>query len=136
MLLEVLVVIVLFALGVLAIVDLQLVAIQQSSAAKSRADASFLANDVIGRMWLSDRNSAALATDFTTGGPQYALWLPAVVATLPGSAANPPTVSVVAITDPPGATASSRVTVRLFWKAPNEPVAEPAHEMTVVAQIR
>ncbi len=50
-LLEVLVSVVVLAFGVLGIIGLQAAAIQHTTAAKHRLDASFIANERIGRMW-------------------------------------------------------------------------------------
>jgi len=141
MLLEVLVAILIFAIGVLSLVGLQAASIKQSSAAKYRADATMLADDLIGRMWVSDRTAATLAANFATAGPSYNLWLPSVQSTLPGAAANPPTVTITpvaggAVAGGPPATSSSLVTITLQWKAPNEPTADPAHSLTVVARIK
>ena len=59
MLLEGLIAIVIFSLGVLAIVGMQASMVRASSDAKYRVDASFLANQKIGQMW---GNRAALAS--------------------------------------------------------------------------
>ena len=60
MLLEALVAILLFSMGILALVALQAVAIKNTADAKYRADAAFLANQIIARMWME--NPANLAT--------------------------------------------------------------------------
>lgn len=130
MLLEALIAILVFALGVLALVGLQTVSIKQSSQAKYRTDAVMFANELIGRMWVTDRSFATLNANFATGGPEYNTWLQRMQSqsALPGVAgANLPDVQV----DP-----TNVVTVIIRWKAPNEPVADPAHLVTVVAQIR
>ncbi|WP_280154312.1 type IV pilus modification protein PilV [Piscinibacter sp. XHJ-5] len=137
MLLEVLVSILIFSIGVLSIVGLQANSVKQSSSARYRTDASLLANDLIGRMWVTDRTYATLNTNFATSGTEYTSWLPQVQAALPGSAANPPTVTVVSVpAGGVGGTPSSRVTITLSWKAPNEPAADPVHQLTVVTQIK
>lgn len=129
LLLEVLVSILIFAIGVLSIVGLQVNSVRQSSAAKYRTDASLLANDVIGRMWVTDRSVTALSTNFSTGGPQYNAWLANVEDALPGAAATPPQITFDAAQ--PGL-----VTVSIFWKAPSEPAGDPAHKLTVVTRIK
>jgi type IV pilus assembly protein PilV len=142
MLLEALIAILVFALGVLALVGLQTVSIKQSSEAKFRADAVMLANEIIGQMWVTDRSFATLNGTFATGAPAYNAWLARITNgnLLPGVVANPPTVQVaVPVVAPPlvlPANPSSVVTVTVNWKAPNEPVADPVHTVTVVAQIR
>lgn len=141
LLIEVLVSILIFAIGVLALVGLQTRATQASTAAKYRADAGLLANDLIGRMWGSNRSFAVLQAAFnSTNGPDYANWLPSVEAVLPGATANPPTVVIdpdCAPVVPCGALEpSSLVTVNIFWKPPSAPAAEPAHRVTVVTRIK
>jgi type IV pilus assembly protein PilV len=138
MLIEVLIAVLVFALGVLTIVGLQAASVQQSTKAKYRADATLLANDLIGRMWVTDRSFATLSGDFATGGPAYLDWLANVEATLPGVADNPPEVTVddVAGGGGAGADPSSLVTVVIRWKPPQEPDGEPAHNMTVVTRIK
>ncbi len=126
-LIEGLVAILIFSFGILALVSMQATSIQQSSGAKYRSEASLLANDLIGQMWVSDRTAATLQTNFNTGGASYNTWLANVQATLPTSAASAPTVTV---------SAAGVATINLFWKAPNEEPAAPAHRYTTVAQIR
>jgi type IV pilus assembly protein PilV len=126
-LIEGLVAILIFSFGILALVSMQATSIQQSSGAKYRSEASLLANQLIGQMWVTDRTAATLQTNFNTGGASYATWLATVQATLPTAAASAPTVSV---------SAAGVATIDLFWKAPNEEPSAPAHRYTTVAQIR
>ncbi|MGE4050365.1 MAG: hypothetical protein AB7F38_04815 [Piscinibacter sp.] len=136
MLLEALVAILVFALGVLAVVGLQTVSIKQSSDAKYRADAVLLANELIGQMWVTDRSFATLNGQFTPGGAAYQAWFDRITNNnmLPGVADNPPDVQVAAVgaAVPP----SNRVTVTLSWKAPNEPAGDPVRSVTVVAEMK
>lgn len=136
MLLEALIAILVFALGVLALVGLQTLSIKQSGDAKYRADAVLLANELIGQMWVTDRSFATLNGQFTPGGAAYQAWVGRITAnnTLPGVAANPPNVQVV----PVGASVppSNRVTVTLSWKAPNEPAGDPVRSVTVVTEMK
>ncbi len=136
MLLEALVAILVFALGVLALVGLQTLSIKQSSEAKYRADAVLLANELIGQMWVSDRSFATLNGQFRPGGAAYDAWVARITdnSLLPGVAANPPTVDVQQVGGavPP----SNRVTVTVSWKAPNEPAADPVHSVMVMAEMK
>ncbi|MEO8132864.1 MAG: type IV pilus modification protein PilV [Betaproteobacteria bacterium] len=61
MLLEALIAILIFSLGILAIIGLQAQSIRNSSEAKYRSDASYLANQLIGRMWADRANLATYA---------------------------------------------------------------------------
>ncbi len=128
MLLEALIAILIFSVGVIAMIGLQAASVKLSSDAKYRSDASMLANQVIGQMWVSNRTPAALQTNFQggggTNGSAYTAWASGVAAALPGVAgipANQPTISVSAvIPTAPATNSSSLVTIRLFWKSPSE----------------
>lgn len=132
MLLEAFIAILIFSMGILAIVGMQASAVKSSTDARYRSEASLLVNELIGEMWMSDRTPAILQTSFQGGagtdGAAYTAWFSKVQAILPGAAANPPTVAVN--------TATSLVTVAILWKPPNEPTAEPAHRFNLIAQIR
>lgn len=127
LLLEGLIAILIFSLGVLGMIGLQAAAIKQSTAAKYRTDASLLANQLIGQMWASNRDPATLKTAFESpGGSGYQTWSTDVANALPGitSSANRPTVSIT----------NSVATITLFWKLPSEPPADPPHSYVVMAQ--
>ena len=132
MLLEAFIAILIFSMGILAIVGMQASAIKSSTDAKYRSEASLLANQLVGQMWVGDRTPATMQTNFQGGagtdGPVYTAWYSEVQATLPGSGANPPTVTI----DP----ATSLVTIALLWKAPNDAPSDPAHRYTLIAQIK
>lgn len=130
MMLEALLAILIFSLGVLAVVGMQGAAVKASSDAKYRSDASLLANQLIGQMWATNRTTATLQT-FQGGagadGVAYSVWLENVQTALPGAAANRPVVTV----NP----ANNQVSVTLFWLAPGEPEGATAHQFVVLAQI-
>lgn len=126
-LIEALVSILIFSIGVLALIALQVTSVRQSSNAKYRSDAALLVNQLIGQMWISDRSTTALQTSFNTGGTQYTAWAAAVQAQLPASAASAPSVVVAG---------DGQVTVNVFWKAPNEQPTDPQHSYTAVARVR
>ncbi|TXH32937.1 MAG: type IV pilus modification protein PilV [Burkholderiaceae bacterium] len=132
MLLEALVAILIFSVGILGIVKLQATSIQQSSAAEYRTIASMMANDVISQMWVSDKTPATLKTNFESagGGTAYTQWQSQVIASgLPGVSAtqNAPTIAIT------GGTASSQAVVTVFWKAPFE---ADVRRFTAIAQIK
>ena len=136
MLLEAFIAILIFSMGILAIVGMQASAIKSSADAGYRSEASLLANELIGTMWVSDRTTPdptrpalTLQTNFQgtagTGGVGYTSWYSSVQALpLPGAAANPPTVTV----DP----VSGLVQVTIFWQAPDSVV----HNYALIAQIQ
>ena len=68
MLLEALVAILIFSIGILAMVALQAVAIKQSGDANYRTRSTLLANRLIGQMWVTPGDVAAMKANFETGG--------------------------------------------------------------------
>lgn len=137
MLLEALIAILIFSLGIIAIVGLQATSIRLSSDAKYRGDASLLAERLLGQMWVSDRTAANLASSFssasgaTPAGAMYSSWLTNVLNTLPGVsgvAANQPTVTVST-----AASSVGEVTITLRWQGPGD---TSAHSYTTIAQIQ
>ena len=138
MLLEALIGILIFSLGILSLVALQATSIQLTSDAKYRTDASLLANRLIGQMWASGLTPADLETAFESGGDQYNAWLadvqgieglPGVVAASSGIDSTLPTVTVDA--------ATGQVVITLFWRTPQMPTsgANSSHSHVVVSQI-
>lgn len=139
MLLEALIAILIFSMGILAVVGLQAASIKNVADAKYRSDASLLANQLIGQMWVSNRTAATLQNNFQGGtgafdGAGYTQWLASVNAALPGVsgvAASKPTVTFT--TDTNTATPSSIATITIYWNAPNE--APQAHRYVAIAQV-
>jgi len=132
-LIEALVAILIFSIGVLALIALQATSIRQSADAKYRSEASLLASEILGQMWVTDRTVATLQTNFQAGGGAYNAWLGRVQATLPGLAASAP---VPASAPAVAVNASGIVRVDLFWRAPNEEATVPQHRHTVISHVR
>ena len=80
MLIEALVAILLFTLGIIAVMGLQANSVAQVSQSKYRTDASYLANQIIGKMWVDQANLANYAT---AGSSVRSAWDGVVAATLP-----------------------------------------------------
>lgn len=134
-LLEALIAILIFSVGILALVGMQAAAIGNVADAKYRADASFYADQIIGQMW-ADRAASATASGgsvFTTnaayacatcvtggGNAQTQAWASGVSAALPQATAS---IAVNA--------ASQMVTVTLGWTPPKG----TAHTHVAVAYI-
>jgi type IV pilus assembly protein PilV len=140
-LLEALFAILLFSIGVLALVALQAVSIKNSIDAKYRTDASYLANQIVARMW-TDRSNLDRYSHYATG-PLCAFtgsasadaspwvtpvtdWVAEVTGLLPGSAADKTQIVVTDV----GTTKQVKVTV--CWKSPQE---TGSHNFVVTAQI-
>lgn len=139
MLLESLIAILIFSMGILAIVGLQATSIKLSTDAKYRSEASLLANQLIGQMWVSDRTAATLQTSFQggngTNGALYSAWLASSVqTTLPGvSAATLPLSTLPTVEVLTNVASAGQVTVTLYWQAPSE---STRHNYTAIAQIK
>lgn len=133
MLIEALVAILIFSMGILAIVGLQATSVKLSTDAKYRSDASLLANQLIGQMSVAAPDTATLIAGFSSpNGADYLTWVASSVQpNLPGvTGARLPTVAVVAVN------AATQVTVTLRWQAPSEADASTVHSYIAIAQIR
>lgn len=135
-LLEALFGILIFSMGVLGLIGLQTSAMRQSIDGKYRTDASLLANQLIGQMWVSDRSNATLTTAFQTGGDAYNAWLTDVSNTLPGVADSPPTVVITQVAGGTGATPNSEAAITISWKVPSEGASAPRHVYKIVTRLK
>jgi len=108
MLIEALVALLIFAFGVLGIVGLQASMTKAQTQSKSRADASLLAQQVMGAMWTDSANLARYSTASCSGYARCSEWAARVAAALPNgtAAVDLSALPVVAIT--------------LTWTPPNE----------------
>ena len=141
MLLEALIAILIFSIGILGIIGLQASAVQQSTDAKNRAEAAYLADQLMGQMWASDRVAGTLKAQFDSdfcgagGCPAYVLWANSVKGTLPGVALGTDTKPTVDIQD--AGTSPGLVTISIFWRAPTDDPSIPTtrHHYDIQAQI-
>ena len=140
MLLEGLIAILIFSLGILALVGMQATTLNHTSQTKYRLDASFLGNKLIGRMW-ADTN--ANMASYQNGGVQFGSWFtPELNAYLPPGRSDA-TVTVTPFAATPGINAAGvltavtgyNVNIRIQWRAPNEDDALPAHAYNVLTTI-
>jgi type IV pilus assembly protein PilV len=108
-LIEGMVAILIFSIGILGLMALLGASIKNTTDAQYRSEASYLANSVIAKMRLHD--AGTVTADFASpGGAQYLQWLADVAAanaTLPGMGANPPTIIFV----------GRQATVTVSWQA-------------------
>ncbi len=115
-LLEALIAILIFSMGILAMVGLQAAAVSAVSEAKYRSDASFLANQIIGVIWAKrgSLSTFACSAGCTTanGNADTQAWVANVQSQLPGitDAANRPRITLGG--------GNNQVTVQVFWQAP------------------
>lgn len=126
-LLEGLLAILIFSVGILALVALQGTSVRATTDAKFRADAGFLANQLIARMWTDFQpnatpnyintysyNPGGANCAFTGGGGNANVnaWVTGVQTTLPGSIAGMQQVIVSAGTN--------MVTINICWQSGTE----------------
>jgi type IV pilus assembly protein PilV len=139
MLLEALIAILIFSIGILGIVGLQATAVQQSTDARYRSEAAQLAEQLIGQMWVGNRSVTNLETLYksctSTSCSGYQDWKTQVVAQLPGVSDAAGTLPVVDVVPDPASATSSIVTISVFWRAPTEPASSDAHRFDIQTQI-
>lgn len=107
-LIEALIAIVIFSLGALGLLGLQVSMMKATSGAKFRADAAYLANDLVGTMWTDATNLAAYRDSCSSHNP-CRNWVAKVARTLPQGN------SVLTI-DP----ATGYVGITIRWTVPDE----------------
>jgi type IV pilus assembly protein PilV len=136
-LLEAMIAILIFSIGILAMVGMQASAINNVSDAKYRSTAGFLANQIVGTIW-SQRNPTENGSKVVVASPDLTFicnpctgangnaytqaWVASgVAAELPRGVAS---ISMVNATlDPavPSAGSATAVTVTINWQAPKDP---------------
>lgn len=123
-LLDGLIAILIFSLGILGMVALQSVSVKFSTDAKFRTDAAMFADQLLAQMWGAAKSpTTPVSTAFASpGGSAFTAWQSGVLADLPGVAANPPTVVFN----------GTQVTVTVNWRAPND---SGPHNYVSVSQI-
>jgi type IV pilus assembly protein PilV len=133
-LIESLVAILIFSFGLLGLIGLQAASIKNTAEAKYRADAAYLANQIIGEMWSDNpANLASYAHNPTAGGTpctpaaaasgnaKVTTWLGNINSSLPGAASTMQQIVVNAGT--------GQVTVTVCWLPAQE--ATPSNFVTV-----
>jgi type IV pilus assembly protein PilV len=136
MLLEALIAILIFSLGILTVIGIQATSVKMAGDAQLRTRAALLADRLVGQMWTSGGSIANLKTKFQTGGEAYNRWLEDVQdverSGLPGIAGGKndtdSTLPEVSVDD------SARVEVRIYWRTPSMD-ADRRHQHVVISQI-
>jgi len=143
MLLEALISILIFSIGILAIIGLQAASIKMSSDAKYRSDASFLANQLVAQMWDGVASASSVLacpanaysgnelTSYTgtytglstTGGSNFSNWASSVVAALPNASASAVLVAAPTVSPNPCVpglqqSLSASAVVAISWQLP------------------
>lgn len=109
-LIEALIAILIFSIAVLGLVGLQVSMSRAQTGAKFRADAAFLANDLIGTMWSDAANRSAYLNANCASHPPCLSWQGRLQAALPGSGYK--------IEPDPDASEVTNITIT--WQVPNE----------------
>ena len=120
MLIEALVAVLIFIIGVLGIIGLQAKMVTNVSEAKYRSDAAYLADQIVGRMWVDQANLAQYDTVNTASYANRDTWKTAVANTLPAGVA---TITVGA---------NNLVTVSVSWQA----AGQESHRYALSTQIQ
>ncbi len=133
MLLEALIGILIFSVGILSMIGLQAASISNSANATYRSEASYLANQIIGQMWTDQANLASYSLNPTAAS------CPAGANTSSNANVNSWLNDVRRLPQPASSIQQSIaigkgyvVTVTLCWQAPNETVK---HNFVASAQI-
>jgi type IV pilus assembly protein PilV len=109
-LIEALIALLIFSLAVLGLVGLQASMTRATSGAKYRADAAYLASDLVGLMWIDSRNLALYDAGECAGHPPCQHWMARVRERLPTGTGS----AEVSTTEP------GQVTVKVTWQAPSD----------------
>jgi type IV pilus assembly protein PilV len=141
-LIEVLVALLVFSFGVLALVGLQTTALRLAADARDKTTATFLADQLVGLMLISDRATPQTFQHQTTDGGRCSpsgaaatnaaalTWLNMVNSTLPGAAPALQQINVVNTGTAP--TNVTTVTVTLCWQRPG---ADEFSRLSVVNRV-
>lgn len=145
MLLEALFGILLFSIGIIALVGMQTSAVKQSVESKYRSDASLLAVQLIGQLWGTDRQYNTLSSGYnssnisggncnSTCSANFSAWLNEVKTSLPGASTNTPTTQFTQVATSTSSAASTRVTITIFWQSPGADTT--VHSYVAIAEIK
>jgi len=124
-LIEALLGILIFSIGILALIGMQSVAVKNTTDARYRTEAAYLANNILGQIRLDIANVNQYADSNVATYTPRSTWRSQVEALLPGvniaAAQRVPSIVLAAGPTYPGDTdAPSQVTVTLTWMQPGE----------------
>jgi type IV pilus assembly protein PilV len=134
MLIEALIGILIFSIGILALLGMQGSAIKNTADSRYRSEAAYFASQLIGEIWINDKDMLSNWDTRPTKGPALFAprddWMKAVAATLPGQL--PPTIAVGP--DPIEGLADREVRVTIRWQHPGED-KETTRQVVIVNRI-
>jgi len=126
-LLEGLIAILLFSIGILGLVGTLGASIRTTNDARYRSEAANLANSMVADMW--SMSPAQLDVQFGSSGAKLTAWQSKAASLLPSAGTVPPTVDL----SQPGLSLQSRtVVVQVFWQLPG---STELHSYLLTAQI-
>jgi type IV pilus assembly protein PilV len=134
-LLEALIALLVFAIGILGMVGMQASATRATADGKVRAEAVMYADELLSSMWAGDRSNGNLVAQYASpNGTRFQAWRNELTGGtgqpgLPGVTVgqNAPTVEIAV--NPDG---GSDVTISIFWQGPSD---QAAHKYVTVTQI-
>lgn len=132
-LLEALIAILLFSIGILGLVGLQAASIKNVNEAAYRAEASALATSFFSTIWTdtSAKSVDNVRDSYASGKPGFDAWVNRTksAGTLPGIdlTALPPRVVV----ETGGNTSAAKVVFTIFWNLPGEDASQPCGDLTI-----
>lgn len=121
---EALIALLLFSLGVLGLVGLQASLTRATASAKYRAEAAYLASDLIGKMWIDAANLVQYTGTNCAAHPQCLAWQNKVSGALPVASTD---ISLCQASDTGndcrdslGYQTLNRVVIQIQWSVPGE----------------
>lgn len=130
MLIEALIGILIFSIGILALIGMQGVAMKNTNDAQFRSEAAFLVNEIVGQMWVDTNNLASYDTSVATAYAPRDDWVTEVQTALPNAPA--PTITVCPQSNPACAATSNQVSVTVKWQQPGDP---QLHQLQVTSRV-
>jgi len=133
MLIEALIGILIFSIGILALLGMQGAAMKNTTDARYRSEAAYLASQIVGQMWVDLDKLPSYDTDNAAAYPARDTWMNSVALTLPGvtiGGALSPTIQV----GPDGALglADREVRVQVQWQQPGD---TQTHQVIILNRI-
>ena len=136
MLIEALIGILIFSIGILALLGMQGTAIKNTTDARYRSEAAFLATQIVGQMWVDMANLGSYDTDNVAAYAPRDAWVNSVANTLPGvtiGGARTPTIQVGP--DPGLGLADREVRVQVQWQQPGDADPLLVRSVTILNRI-
>jgi len=124
-LIESLLAVLVFSVGLLSLLALLTATLKESDNARYRSEASLLATDLVSRMWSGERSLQSLRQRFTPAADEYQRWLERVRSTLPGITDNQ-NLPELLIDD------ERTISLTLRWQIPSD---TQQHQLVVVTRL-